>query len=115
MQFMRLGQPGAERPAVRADEGQLFDLTPLTRDIDGAFFEQEGTARSREALAAGRDWSQFLILDTVEWEPRSLALRLSCALARTTRRTPPSQATSLLPFRSCSLSIQTRSWAPMTT
>ena len=54
MQFLRLGHPGAERPAVRADDGSLYDLTPLTGDIDAAFLAGHGIHRTRDALSAGR-------------------------------------------------------------
>lgn len=53
MQFMRLGPLGAEAPAVRADDGLLYDLRPVTADIDGAFFEADGIARARQALTDG--------------------------------------------------------------
>lgn len=53
MQFIRLGDLGRERPAVQVD-GSVYDLTPLTDDIDGAFLADEGLARSRDALDAGR-------------------------------------------------------------
>lgn len=53
MQLLRVGPLGGERPAVRADDGDLFDLTPLTDDIDGSFLTTEGVARTRDALAAG--------------------------------------------------------------
>ncbi len=52
MHLMRLGPAGSERPAVR-DGGALHDLSPLTRDIDGAFLAGGGIARTRAALAAG--------------------------------------------------------------
>lgn len=54
MKLMRLGPLGHERPAVRDDDGAVFDLAPLTADIDGAFLAGGGIARAREALAAGR-------------------------------------------------------------
>ena len=53
MHLLRLGEPGAERPAVRVDDGAVFDLSPLTADIDGAFLAADGIARARAALAAG--------------------------------------------------------------
>jgi 2-keto-4-pentenoate hydratase/2-oxohepta-3-ene-1,7-dioic acid hydratase in catechol pathway len=53
MQLLRLGPAGAERPAVRADDGTVHDLTPLTADVDGAFLASGGITRAREALAAG--------------------------------------------------------------
>lgn len=54
MKLMRLGPLGHERPAVRDDGGAVFDLAPLTADIDGAFLAGGGIERAREALAAGR-------------------------------------------------------------
>jgi len=53
MYLMRLGQPGAERPAVRTGDGTVYDLSPLTHDIDGAFLADAGLDRVRDALAAG--------------------------------------------------------------
>lgn len=54
MQLMRFGMSGAERPAVRADDGTVYDLSPLTTDIDGAFLAGGGVGLVREALSAGR-------------------------------------------------------------
>jgi 2,4-didehydro-3-deoxy-L-rhamnonate hydrolase len=51
--LMRLGQPGAERPAVRTGDGTVYDLSPLTDDIDGAFLAGSGIDRIRDAMAAG--------------------------------------------------------------
>ncbi|MFC9248922.1 fumarylacetoacetate hydrolase family protein [Streptomyces sp. NPDC057136] len=53
MKLMRLGPVGSERPAVLADDGRLYDLAPLTTDIDGAFLASGGIARTERALAAG--------------------------------------------------------------
>ena len=53
MQLMRLGPVGAERPAVRDDDGTTFDLTPVTGEIGGAFLAADGVARAREALHGG--------------------------------------------------------------
>ncbi|MFE7407046.1 fumarylacetoacetate hydrolase family protein [Isoptericola sp. NPDC057559] len=52
MQLVRLGPAGQERPAVRHD-GVTYSLSPLTRDVDGAFLAADGVARTRAALAAG--------------------------------------------------------------
>ena len=52
MQFLRLGEPGSERPAVRHD-GSTYDLTSLTADIDGRFLDAGGIGATRDALAAG--------------------------------------------------------------
>ncbi|MED7949004.1 fumarylacetoacetate hydrolase family protein [Streptomyces sp. BE20] len=53
MKLIRLGPAGSERPAVLAGDGRLYDLTPLTGDIDGAFLASDGIARAARALAAG--------------------------------------------------------------
>ncbi|SEF16203.1 fumarylacetoacetate hydrolase family protein [Jiangella alba] len=53
MQLMRIGDRGAERPAVRADDGTVYDLSSVTGDIDGAFLSGDGVARTRAALAEG--------------------------------------------------------------
>jgi 2-keto-4-pentenoate hydratase/2-oxohepta-3-ene-1,7-dioic acid hydratase in catechol pathway len=57
MKFLRLGDPGAEQPAVLAagPDGteHAYSLLGLTRDIDGAFLAHDGAARVRAALAAG--------------------------------------------------------------
>ena len=50
---MRLGDMGAERPVVQDEEGQVFDHSPLTRDIDGAFLTADGMAQVRNALQSG--------------------------------------------------------------
>jgi 2,4-didehydro-3-deoxy-L-rhamnonate hydrolase len=54
MHLMRLGAPGEERPAVRGADGTVYDLTPVTAELDGAFFAGGGVERVREAMAAGR-------------------------------------------------------------
>ena len=53
MRFLRLGEPGSERPAVRGSDGRVFDLTGITPDIDGAFLALGGPTRTRTALAGG--------------------------------------------------------------
>jgi 2,4-didehydro-3-deoxy-L-rhamnonate hydrolase len=50
--FRRLGPFGQEIPAVEVD-GTVFDLRPLTSDLDGAFLAADGLARARDAAAAG--------------------------------------------------------------
>ncbi|WP_431977194.1 fumarylacetoacetate hydrolase family protein [Micromonospora haikouensis] len=52
MELFRFGAPGKERPAVR-HEGREYDLTRLTADLDGSFFETDGIERVAAALAAG--------------------------------------------------------------
>ncbi|GAA2073998.1 fumarylacetoacetate hydrolase family protein [Pseudolysinimonas kribbensis] len=51
MQLLRLGAPGHEIPAARS-EGVVYDLRPLTSDLDGDFWDG-GVERVRSALAAG--------------------------------------------------------------
>jgi 2,4-didehydro-3-deoxy-L-rhamnonate hydrolase len=53
MRFLRVGDLGAERPAVGTDDG-TFDLTSLTDDIDGAFLRDHGVDRTRDALSGQR-------------------------------------------------------------
>jgi 2-keto-4-pentenoate hydratase/2-oxohepta-3-ene-1,7-dioic acid hydratase in catechol pathway len=45
----RLGPAGAEIPAIEAED-RIFDLRPLTDDIDGAFLADGGIERAREAV-----------------------------------------------------------------
>jgi 2-keto-4-pentenoate hydratase/2-oxohepta-3-ene-1,7-dioic acid hydratase in catechol pathway len=51
VQLARFGATGAERPAVRDTDGTVYDLTPLTADVDGAFLAADGIGRARAALA----------------------------------------------------------------
>jgi 2-keto-4-pentenoate hydratase/2-oxohepta-3-ene-1,7-dioic acid hydratase in catechol pathway len=53
VQLLRLGEPGSERPFVRASDGTLHDLTSLTSDIDGGFLAADGIARTAAALENG--------------------------------------------------------------
>ncbi|MFK4083138.1 fumarylacetoacetate hydrolase family protein [Kribbella sp. NPDC020789] len=53
MELLRLGAVGEERPYVRATDSTVYDLSPLTADIDGAFLAADGIARTRAALEAG--------------------------------------------------------------
>ncbi|WP_370943547.1 fumarylacetoacetate hydrolase family protein [Amycolatopsis sp. cg5] len=53
MQLLRLGEPGSERPFVRAEDGTIHDLSSLTADIDGAFLAADGIARAAAALESG--------------------------------------------------------------
>src|SRR5690349_346361 len=49
MRFLRVGDPGDERPAVE-DGDNVFDISPMTDDIDGAFLAGDGVLRVRDAL-----------------------------------------------------------------
>ena len=53
LKFIRLGQPGAERPAVIDEQGLVHDLSGLTADLDGAFLAGGGLDAAAQALAAG--------------------------------------------------------------
>ena len=53
MQLLRIGEAGSEQPAVRGDDGTVYDLSLITRDIDGEFLSEDGVGRVRQALAAG--------------------------------------------------------------
>jgi 2-keto-4-pentenoate hydratase/2-oxohepta-3-ene-1,7-dioic acid hydratase in catechol pathway len=52
VKLLRVGAPGAERPAVRTEDGRLLDLSSVTGDIDGGFLASGGLDRARAALAA---------------------------------------------------------------
>jgi 2-keto-4-pentenoate hydratase/2-oxohepta-3-ene-1,7-dioic acid hydratase in catechol pathway len=49
MKLMRIGAAGAERPVLWSDDGRHFDLTGLTRDIDGDFLADGGIEAARLA------------------------------------------------------------------
>ncbi|NED94846.1 fumarylacetoacetate hydrolase family protein [Phytoactinopolyspora alkaliphila] len=53
MQLLRIGEAGAERPAIRAGDDAVFDLSTITPDIDGTFLAQDGIRRARAAAEAG--------------------------------------------------------------
>ena len=53
MRLMRLGAPGAERPAALGTDGRCFDLSGLTDEIDAVFLASGGIERVSAALAAG--------------------------------------------------------------
>src|SRR6266496_2204013 len=46
VQLVRLGEPGSERPFVRAGDGKIHELASLTADIDGRFLAADGLART---------------------------------------------------------------------
>ncbi|TDD67569.1 FAA hydrolase family protein [Actinomadura darangshiensis] len=53
MELLRLGPPGAETPALRAD-GKVYDLSPIVDDITPDFFADGGVGKVRDAHRAGR-------------------------------------------------------------
>jgi 2,4-diketo-3-deoxy-L-fuconate hydrolase len=71
MKLARLGPPGAEKPVV-LDGAKTYDLSGLTRDIDGDFFDTGGLGRVRQALATG---------ELPETAPAS-DTRVGCPIAR---------------------------------
>jgi 2-keto-4-pentenoate hydratase/2-oxohepta-3-ene-1,7-dioic acid hydratase in catechol pathway len=52
MRLLRIGEPGAERPAVERN-GRWFDARSVTDDFGGEFFAGGGVERLGAALAAG--------------------------------------------------------------
>jgi 2-keto-4-pentenoate hydratase/2-oxohepta-3-ene-1,7-dioic acid hydratase in catechol pathway len=52
MRFLRVGEPGAERPVVE-DGDAVHDIGGLTPDLDGEFFASGGIQRVRDALSTG--------------------------------------------------------------
>lgn len=53
VKLLRIGPPGAERPAALSPEGVPLDLSAITPDIDGDFLSGGGLERARAALEAG--------------------------------------------------------------
>ncbi len=50
MHLMRIGPPGAERPAVRAGNDAYIDVGDLVGDFDGSFFARGGADLLRDAV-----------------------------------------------------------------
>ncbi|HYZ99383.1 MAG TPA: fumarylacetoacetate hydrolase family protein [Acidimicrobiales bacterium] len=55
MKLLRIGRPGAERPAAQPDDGRVVDLGDEVTDFDGAFFATGGLDRVRRLLAEAPD------------------------------------------------------------
>ena len=51
MYLMRIGDPGAERPAARIDDESYVDLSDVVDDFDEAFFGDGGLDRIRPVVA----------------------------------------------------------------
>ena len=110
MRLIRVGAPGAERPAALADEGSYVDLSDVVDDFDERFFGPGGIERIRpvvaERIAAGR--VRDLGDERLGAPTRSPANRDSCpAAARSAttgriRSSPP-------PPKNCSLKSSTTS------
>ncbi|MFE6866488.1 fumarylacetoacetate hydrolase family protein [Kitasatospora sp. NPDC057692] len=57
MKLLRVGPPGAERPAALAQDGTAYDLSGVTADIDGGFLaglEGDALAGLAARVASGR-------------------------------------------------------------
>jgi 2-keto-4-pentenoate hydratase/2-oxohepta-3-ene-1,7-dioic acid hydratase in catechol pathway len=50
MKLLRVGPPGAERPAVLEPDGTVRDASAVTADYDGAFFAADGVEELRQTL-----------------------------------------------------------------
>lgn len=75
LRLIRLGPPGAERPAAIDGSGTVHDLAPLTADIDGAFLEGDGIERVEDAVARRS-------LPIIEDPADGSGLRLGAPIAR---------------------------------
>ncbi|WP_405852267.1 fumarylacetoacetate hydrolase family protein [Streptomyces sp. NBC_00090] len=53
MKLMRLGEPGAERPALLLPDGRVLDAAPVTSDFDRRFFADGGLELLRGAVEGG--------------------------------------------------------------
>jgi 2-keto-4-pentenoate hydratase/2-oxohepta-3-ene-1,7-dioic acid hydratase in catechol pathway len=53
VRFLRLGDPGRERPALLAPDGRHLDLTGVIGDLDRAFWVDQGPDAVRAAFEAG--------------------------------------------------------------
>jgi 2-keto-4-pentenoate hydratase/2-oxohepta-3-ene-1,7-dioic acid hydratase in catechol pathway len=54
MKLLRVGQPGAEVPAVLLDEYEALDVSSLVGDFDPQFFASGGVAKLSAALETTR-------------------------------------------------------------
>ena len=61
MKLLRVGEAGAERPAVMLQNGDIIDVSSEVGEIDGAWFEGGGIGRLAGVLAEGSD--RFPIVD----------------------------------------------------
>ena len=55
MKLLRVGEAGAERPAVRLDDGTIIDVSSAVGEIDGAWLEGGGVGRLAAVLAEGAE------------------------------------------------------------
>lgn len=55
MKLLRVGDAGAERPAVLLEDGRLVDVSSAVEEIDGAWLEGGGIGALAAKLASGAD------------------------------------------------------------
>lgn len=55
MKLMRIGDSGAEKPAIMLDDGRVADISGFVSEIDGAWLSSGGPDALRAKLAAGAD------------------------------------------------------------
>ena len=55
MKLLRVGEAGAERPAVLLDDGAIIDVSSAVGEIDGAWLESGGVERLAKILGEGAD------------------------------------------------------------
>lgn len=72
MRVLRVGEAGAERPAVLHSDGRLLDAGAVASDIDHDFLSQGGLDRLRSAVAG----------DSLPVLPHGAALRIGPPVAR---------------------------------
>jgi 2,4-diketo-3-deoxy-L-fuconate hydrolase len=75
VRLVRLGPLGQEKPAVIGDDNVLYDISALTKDIDGEFLARGGIAEVQSALEAGT-------LAPIDDPADGTGLRLGAPIAR---------------------------------
>ena len=55
MKLLRVGEAGAERPAVMLDDGTIIDVSSAVGEIDGAWLDGGGVDRLAKTLSEGTD------------------------------------------------------------
>ena len=55
MKLLRVGEAGAERPAVMLDDGTIIDVSSAVGEIDGAWLDSGGVDRLAKTLSEGAD------------------------------------------------------------
>ena len=55
MKLLRVGEAGAERPAVMLEDGSIIDVSSAVGEIDGAWLDSGGVDRLAKTLSEGAD------------------------------------------------------------